>query len=84
MSLDELLLELRARRLVLISESEIWDSPRLTCAIKRAVRRHRRGLRELLRYSSISVCCSPPWHRRHWRYDGSGRFICEVCEQIAV
>ncbi len=84
MSLQMLLLELRARRLVLISESEVWPSPRLTCTIRRAIRRHKKGLALLLRYADISVCSSPPWHRRHWKYAGAGRYVCEICSQIAV
>lgn len=83
-TIDALLLELRARRLILIDESTVWPSPRLTCTIRRAIRRHKKGLALLLRYADISVCCSPPWHRRHWKYAGAGSYVCEICEQFAV
>lgn len=32
----------------------------------------------------IRVCCSPWWHRKYWYHAGGQRYICEVCERIAV
>ena len=85
MSIDELLHELRQRRLILVSEHEVWPSPLLTQAICRAVRRHRRGLTLLIQWSSIDVCPSPPNHRKYWRFvPGEQRFECEVCRRISV
>jgi hypothetical protein len=83
MSLEALLLELRARRIVLISAGEVWPSPLYTCTIKRAVRKHRKVLAELLHSSSIEVCPSRDLHRPFWRYVG-GRYVCGICSRIAV
>ena len=84
MSLDELLLQLRKRQLILISESEIWPSPLFTKEIKRAIRRHRNGLRTLLRWSDIATCPSSNLHRQYWRYLGGNRYECEVCKRFVT
>ncbi len=49
MTLDELLLQLRHRRLILISAEEIWPSPHATQELHRAIRRHRKGLQVLMK-----------------------------------
>lgn len=88
MTLDMLLFELRVWQCLLISESEIWPSSYMPLdelrQMKRALRKHRRGLRLLLRESDISTCPARDLHRREWRYSGGGRFVCQVCEEIAV
>ena len=81
MTLDELLLQLRRRRLILISESEIWPSPLFTQEIEKALRRHRKGLRVLLRYSEIAVCPAKDLHRQFWRRDRDG-YVCEMCQRL--
>ncbi len=84
MTLDELLLYIRAYRLLLISHEEVWPDPFVTQGFKRALRRHRRGLKVLIAWSSIDTCPAAGLHRKHWRYKGEGRFECEVCRRIAV
>ncbi len=82
MTIDELLLQLRHRRLILISAEEIWPSPRVTQELHRALRRHRKGLALLIRWSDIRTCASPTWHRGYWRYEGSQKYRCEACERL--
>ncbi len=82
MTIDELLRQLRLRRLILISEREVWPSPRLTCTISRAVRRHKQGLRLLIDWSSIATCPNRDLHRQYWRYVGAGRYGCDACAML--
>jgi hypothetical protein len=82
MTIDELLWELRQRQLILISEREIWPSPFCTQDISRALRKHRKGLRVLLAWSSIDTCPARDLHRQYWRYAGAGRFTCDMCRQL--
>jgi hypothetical protein len=82
MTIDELLLQIRFRCLILIPESEVWPSPRLTCTIRRAIRRHRRGLALLIDWSDIAVCASPAWHHARWKYADDSRFVWEICELL--
>lgn len=83
-TLDQFLLELRERRLILISPDEVWPSPLFTDELRRALRQHRRELRQLVDLADIRTCASPTWHRKYWRYAGNGRYVCPVCEKIAV
>ncbi len=82
MTLDELLLYIRAYRLLLISHEEVWPDPFVTQGFKRALRRHRRGLKVLIAWSSIDVCPAAGLHRRYWRYKGEGRFECMACARL--
>jgi len=84
MSLDELLARIRLYRLLLISESEIWPSPFVTQELHKAMRKHRKGLRVLLRWSDIRTCASPTWHRPYWKHCGEQVYTCDVCRRIAV
>lgn len=84
MTLDELLLAIRERRLILVSENEIWPSPQYTGAIRRALHKHRKGLRLLIAWGSIETCPSRDLHRKYWRYAGAGRYECEVCNRLRV
>ncbi len=81
MSLDSLLWLLRELNLIIISPTELWPDPRIDRSIRRAMKRHRRGLAQLMRYSSIDVCPSHDLHRAYWRYSG-GRYVCNMCEQL--
>ena len=81
MTLDELLLQLRLRRLVLISAREVWPSPRLTCTIRKAVRKHERGLALLIDGSSIEACPNRDLHRQYWDYR-RGAWICRACSWL--
>ncbi len=82
MTIDELLLQIRRHRLILISEREVWPSPRLTCTLECAVRKHRRGLRLLIDWSSIATCPNRDLHRQYWRYAGAGRYACDACAML--
>lgn len=82
MSLQLLLYWLRLRRDLLISPDEIWWSELgPDRRIARALRRHRKGVRCLLAWSSIDVCPSRDLHRRYWRYR-NGRFECTACARL--
>ncbi len=82
MTLDELLLQLRHRRLILISAEEIWPSPHATQELHRAIRRHRKGLQVLMKWASIEVCASRDNHRQYWRYTGGQCYTCTVCQRL--
>ncbi len=82
MMLDELLLYIRAYRLLLISERELWPSPRITPAIYKAVRRHRKGLKLLIAWADVRTCASPDNHRKYWRRADGQRYECEVCARL--
>lgn len=88
MSIDRLLALIRYTRSILVSEYEIWLSSTVTQdlqkELQRGLRKHRRGVRLLLAWSSIDACPAAGLHRKYWRYDGHGRYVCEVCEKIAV
>lgn len=30
----------------------------------------------------IRCCVSPTLHRKYWKYDGKGRFSCEICRKL--
>ncbi len=83
MTLDELLHQLRLRRLILISEREVWPSPGYTRGVQRAVRRHQSGLKVLLRWSDISTCPAPGLHRQYWYHAGNQAYRCAMCERLA-
>ncbi len=82
MTLDELLLYIRAYRLLLISHEEVWPDPFVTQGIRRALRRHRRGLKVLIAWSDIRTCASPNMHRKYWRRADGQRYECEVCQRL--
>jgi len=85
MTLDGLLFCLRLRNDILISEHEIWwSSHGPNRSMQRALRRHKRGVRVLLAWSSIATCPAPGLHRPEWYYKGDGTFVCSVCERIKV
>lgn len=61
MTMDELLAEIRQRRLILINEREIRPVPGYTQDIKRTMRKHRQGLallvpRDPSRHVRIVIC----------------------------
>lgn len=82
MNLDELLTQVRDRRLILISESEVWPSPLFTRALQRAIRKHRSALALLIRWSTIDVCPSRDLHRQYYRYASHGEYVCGMCQQL--
>lgn len=83
MTLDMLLYSIRERRDILVSEEEIWwSSHGPDRHMAQALRRHKRGVRTLLKWASVEVCPSRDLHRRYYRYSGAGRFACELCERL--
>ncbi len=82
MTLDELLSEMRLRRLILISEREVWPDPALTQEVLRAMKRHQSGLKVLIRWSDVATCPARDLHRQYWRYAGNGRFECTACARL--
>ncbi len=82
MTLDQFLQEVRERRLLLISEREIWPSPLVTRDITRALRRHQSGVAVLLRWSDIRTCASPTHHRKYWKHVGGQQYTCEICQSL--
>jgi len=83
MSLQLLLYWIRWRKDILVSPDEIWwSSLGPDRRIERAVRRHRRGLKLLIAWSSIETCPAAGLHRRYWRYKGNGRFECTICARL--
>jgi hypothetical protein len=88
MSLDMLLLELRVWQCLLISESEVWPSSSIPLDelghMKRALRRHRKGLALLLQYSDIRTCADAELHRPYWKRASGQIYQCDVCARIAV
>jgi len=82
-TLDSLLLEVRERRLILISPDEIWPSPHVTQELHKAMRKHRQALSLLMRWSSVDTCPARDLHRKYWKYAGGGCYICEICAKIA-
>ncbi len=84
MTLDELLEEIRARRLILLQHGALWaPNTHVSLATRRAIRMHRRQLAQLIVAGDIATCPSRDLHRQYWRYD-QGRYVCDVCERIAV
>jgi len=83
-TLDSLLLEVRERRLILISPDEIWPSPHVTQELHKAMRKHRQGLALLMRWSSVDTCPARALHRQYFKYVGNGNYVCTICQQIAV
>lgn len=83
MTLDELLVVLRMHQAILVSADEVWTSSVLTPAIKRALHKHRAGLRLLIAWNSIETCPARDLHRRYWRYS-RGRYTCGICERIGA
>jgi len=86
MSIDLLLAYVRLTRSILVSESEIWLNQNVAQDIekdmRRGLRKHRRGIRLLLTWSDYAICPNPDLHRRYYRYEGLGRFICGKCEEL--
>lgn len=83
MSFDELMQELKARRLILVSSSELWPDRKATKRLQREVKRHMGAISALMAYGDIRVCASPMLHRPYWKYIGK-HYVCEVCQRLTV
>jgi len=85
MELDELLEEIRSKRLILLQHGALWaPNTHVPLATRRAIRMHRRQLAQLIAAGDIAVCCSRDLHRQYFYHAGGGRYICEVCERIQI
>ena len=85
MTLDELLAQVRDRRLMLLQHGVLWSpNQHVPMPTRRAIREHKAELMRLIAKADIRTCASPNWHRSHWKHVGNGRYCCEVCENIAV
>ena len=85
MTLDELLTEVRRRRLILISNGVLWSPNTPTpAAIRSAIVKHRPTLLHLIRQGDVRVCADAELHRPYWKRAGGQFYQCEVCARIAV
>lgn len=88
MTLDMLLFLIRISRSILVSESELWPASTLSVALqrdlRRGLRRHRRGVRLLLAWSSIDACPNPGLHRQYFYHAGNQEYRCAMCERLAA
>jgi hypothetical protein len=87
MTLQDLLQELRRRRLILTYNRRgvvvLWaPNTHVPRRIRQAIRSHSHLLNGLLWSASIDVCASPDLHRQFWRYSGTQWFTCELCEML--
>ncbi len=82
MTLDELLHQLRAYRLTLITPTEVWPSPWVTPDFQQALRRHKRSLAQKFQTHSVEVCPAVELHRKYYRYVGDGEYVCDMCRQL--
>lgn len=86
MSLDELLQEIRARRLILLQGSRgrvlLWSpNTRVPLAVRQAIRRYNRELARMIARSEIYVCPNADLHRKSWDYE-LRRYCCNVCARL--
>ncbi len=82
MSLQLLLYWLRLRRDILVSPDDIWwSSLGPDRRMEAALRRHRRGLRLMFRWSPIATCPARDLHRSEYYYR-DGQWICGACERL--
>lgn len=85
MELDELLREVRRRRLILLQHGVLWSpNTPVPGATRRAIVQHRPALLHLIKQGDIRVCADCELHRPYWKHAGSGRYVCDVCARIAV
>jgi hypothetical protein len=85
MTLDELLAQVRDRRLLLLQHGALWaPNQHVPMPTRRAIREHKADLLRLIAEADIRTCASPSWHRAYWKRAGGQTYICEVCRTIAV
>lgn len=88
--LTTVLLQLRANKQILAySQSRaglrIWaPGRRIDRETRRLVREQSGAILELMRSADIRTCPAADYHRTSWRYAGSGRFTCGLCERLGV
>ncbi len=85
MTLEELLAQIRARRICLTysrsGQLTTWPGQRVPPRIRVALRSHSRRLQAMIAHGDIAVCENADLHRFAWYYAGQGVYRCEVCER---
>jgi hypothetical protein len=86
MTLEQLLSEIRQRRLILTFSKRgrlVLYAPGVDVplSIERAVRSHSQQLRRLIDRSDIATCPAPDTHRQYWDYRNR-RYVCLACERL--
>ncbi len=85
MTLDELLTQVRERRLILLQHGSLWaPNTHVPMVTRQAIREYKGELLRLLTQADVRVCPNQNWHKAYWKHVGQGRYVCEVCERIAV
>lgn len=89
MSLEQLLSEIRQRRLILTWSQRrglvLW-APNIyvPAATRRAIAAHREELIHLVEAADVRVCCHSDLHRHSWQHAGSQRYACQICARLNV
>lgn len=84
MNIDDLLAQVRERRLILQGNAALWSPNTYTPQVtQRAVKQHRTALLRLISQADIRVCPSQNWHKAYWRYAGNQRYVCEICARLS-
>ena len=86
MTIQELLSEVRARRLILTwsrsGRITLWGGcTPIPCDLRQAVAAHNRDLQWLISRSGICVCTNPDLHRAYWSYQLK-RYCCDACARL--
>jgi hypothetical protein len=83
MTLQDLLQEIRQRRLILTYNRRghvvLWaPHTYVPLATRQAIRFHNRALLRLIARSETSVCANPMLHKKSWGYYNR-RYACDIC-----
>lgn len=86
MSLEQLLQEIRQRRLWLTFNHRghlvlFANGAHVPLTIRQAIRSHSQSLQTLVQNGDYRVCENAQLHRQHWRYAGQQRYVCEACSR---
>jgi len=85
LDLEELLRQVRAYDMLVISPTEVWPSPWVTGEIQTALVEHQDNVARHLEWGDARLCVDPGLHRdKHhgWIYLGRGRWTCKLCVQL--
>ena len=86
MSLEQLLTEIKQRRLLLVPSRRgrvaLWSpNTPVPLPVRRAVSSHSQELQRLIARSDIAVCVNPDLHRHAYSYQCK-RYCCDVCARL--
>ena len=81
-TLERTLEEIDRQRIILVAPNKAWSGTHLTPPMQEALHRHKKDLAQLMQDGAIAVCPSKDLHRASWRYNGAGRFTCELCQRF--